>query len=116
MGERLGVTGAAIGHYEAGIWKPSPDRAVQLTKLLGMQSGDVAASERGSAGKIVARSRSMHVTRGASRVRDAVVRRQDEALVLVALRAMPAAKHRVVVKLILAYGSTGLRAAVSRQD
>ena len=114
VGERLGVTGAAIGHYETGISKPSPDRAAQLAKLLGLKSGDVAASGRGSARKTAAPPRSMHVTRRAARVRDAMVPSQDEVLVLDALRAMPAADRRVVVKLILAYGSTGARVAVGR--
>ena len=41
VGERLGVTGAAIGHYETGVSRPSPDRAAQLVKLLGLKFGDV---------------------------------------------------------------------------
>ena len=31
VGERLGVTGAAIGHYETGVSRPSADRAAQLS-------------------------------------------------------------------------------------
>ena len=49
VGDRLGVTGAAIGHYETGVSKPSPDRAAQLARLLGLKPSEVSASERGSA-------------------------------------------------------------------
>ena len=39
-------------HYETGVSKPPPDRAAQLAgRFLGLKSGDVAASERGSPGK-----------------------------------------------------------------
>ena len=112
IGDRLGVTGAAIGHYETGLSKPSPDRAAKLAKLLGLKPHEVNASERGSAKKSTDRPRS-----GAAkqRVSDAKALSQDEGAVLDALRAMPAAERRVMMKLVLAYGDNGPRAAVERR-
>jgi transcriptional regulator with XRE-family HTH domain len=115
VGERLGVSGAAIGHYETGVSRPSADRAAQLSKLLGLKSGDVAVSGRGSTNVTPARPRSIGAGRQTGRVRDARVPSPDEVTLLDALRAMPAAERRVVMKLILAYGSTGARVAVGRR-
>jgi transcriptional regulator with XRE-family HTH domain len=115
VGERLNVSGTAIGHYETGVSKPSPDRAAHLAKLLGLKSGDVVVSERGSVKMTPSRPRSTDARRGAGRVRDAMVPSQDEATVLTALRAMPAAERLVVTKLILAYGRTGSRAVARRR-
>ena len=112
VGNRLGVTGAAIGHYETGVSKPLLDRAAQLARLLGLKPSEVSASERGSANKIVVRPRSLAVKQSGRRVSDAKVSNRDEGAVLDALRAMPAAERRVVVKLVLAYGSAGPRTAV----
>ncbi|WP_165982860.1 helix-turn-helix transcriptional regulator [Dankookia rubra] len=112
VGDRLGVTGAAIGHYETGLSKPPPDRAAQLAKLLGLKSHEVSASGRGSAKKTFDRPRS-----GAAKQRVSEVKApsRDEGAVLDALRAMPAAERRVMMKLVLAYGGNASRAAVERR-
>ena len=115
VGDRLGVTGAAIGHYETGLSKPSPDRAAQLARLLGLKSSEVSASKRGSAKVTVARPRSDAAKQAGSRVNGVKVPNRDEGEVLDALRAMPAAERRVMVKLVLAYGGNGSRAALERR-
>jgi transcriptional regulator with XRE-family HTH domain len=115
VGGRLGVTGAAIGHYETGLSKPSPDRAAQLARLLGLKPSEVSASERESAKVTVARPRSDAAKQAASRVNGVKVPSRDEGAVLDALRAMPAAERRVMVKLVLAYGGNGSRAAAERR-
>src|SRR6478735_8301321 len=89
VGERLGVTGAAIGHYETGVSRPSPDRAAQLAKLLSLKFGDVAVSEHGSAKTTAARPRPIDARQGAGRVRDAMVPSEVEVTVFDALRAVP---------------------------
>jgi transcriptional regulator with XRE-family HTH domain len=111
VGERLGVTGAAIGHYETGLSRPSPDRAAQLARLLGLKPSEVSASERGSSEKTGGRPQSVSAKQGASHVSGVKAPSRDEGAVLDALRAMPAAERRVVVKLVLAYRSTGTRIA-----
>ena len=115
LGGRLGVTGAAIGHYETGVSKPSPDRAAQLARLLGLKPSEVSASGRGSAKRTVDHTKPVAAKQGASRGKEAKVSGRDEGAVLDALRAMPAAERRVVVKLVLAYGSTGARTAVGHR-
>jgi transcriptional regulator with XRE-family HTH domain len=115
LGDRLGVTGAAIGHYETGLSRPSPDRAAQLARLLGLKPHEISASERGSAKMSAAASRSVAAKQAASRASGVKVPSRDEGAVLDALRAMPAAERRVVVKLVLAYGGTGPRAAAERR-
>jgi len=115
VGDRLGVTGAAIGHYETGLSKPSPDRAAMLARLLGLKPSEVSASERGFTKKAVDRPRSAAAKQAASRVGDAKAPSRDEGAVLDALRAMPAAERRVMVKLVLAYGGDGSRAAAERR-
>lgn len=112
VGDWLGVTGGAIGHYETGLSKPSPDRAAQLAKLLGLKPTEVNASKRGSAKKPTDRPRSGAAKQRAS---DAKTPSRDEGAVLNALRAMPAAERRVMMKLVLAYGGSGSRAAAERR-
>jgi transcriptional regulator with XRE-family HTH domain len=114
LGERLGVTGAAIGHYETGVSKPSPDRAAQLARLLGLKPSEVSASERGSTRQTDDRSRSAVAKQAASRGDDAKAPSRDEGAVLDALRAMPAAERRVMMRLVLTYGSSGSRATERR--
>ena len=109
-----GVTGAAIGHYETGLSKPSPDRAVQLAKLLRLKPQEVSASETGSNRKPVYRPRSASAKQRASVVADAKAPSHDEGAVLDALRSMPAAERRVVMKLVLAYKLAGLRNAAGQ--
>lgn len=111
VGDRLGVTGAAIGHYETGLSKPSSDRAIQLARLLGLKPNEVSASERGSAKTTAARPRSIAAKQAASRMNGLKAPSRDEGALLDALRAMPAAERRVVMKLVMAYGSTGSRVA-----
>ena len=115
VGGRLGVTGAAIGHYETGVSKPSPDRAAQLARLLGLKANEVSASKRGSAKRTVTRSRSVAAKQAASRVSDGKIPSQAEGAVLDALRAMPAAERRVMMKLVLAYGNASSRAVERRR-
>src|SRR3954454_17145809 len=68
VGDQLGVTAAAIGHYETGLSKPSPDRAAQLARLLGLKPSELSASERGPAKKTVTGPQSVAAKQGASRV------------------------------------------------
>ncbi|WP_165982822.1 helix-turn-helix transcriptional regulator [Dankookia rubra] len=114
VGDRLGVTGAAIGHYETGLSKPPPDRAVQLAKLLRLKPHEVSTSGRGSTKKTVDRPRSASAKQRASVVADARAPSRDEGAVLDALRAMPAAERRVVMKLVLAYKHAGLHNAAGQ--
>ena len=115
VGDRLGVTGAAIGHYETGVSKPSPDRAAQLARLLGLKPNEVSASKRESANKTVDRPRAAAAKQATARRDDTKISGRDEGAVLDALRAMPAAERRVVVKLVLAYRSTGARTAAGHR-
>jgi len=46
---------------------------------------------------------------------NAAVPSRDEGAVFDALRAMPAAERRVMMKLVLAYGGIGSRAAAERR-
>ena len=115
VGDRLGVTGAAIGHYETGLSKPSLDRAAQLARILGLKPGEVSASERGSSKKTAVRPPSVAAKQGASRVSGVKVASRDEGAVLDALRAMPATERRVMIKLVLAYGGNGSHTAAERR-
>jgi transcriptional regulator with XRE-family HTH domain len=115
LGDRLGVTGAAIGHYETGVAKPPRDRAAQLARLLGLKPGEVGASERGSAKQPAARPQSASARQGAGRATDAWTPSRDEGAVLEALRAMPAAERRVLMKLVLGYRGNGSRPATERR-
>lgn len=112
VGSRLGVTGAAIGHYETGLSKPSPDRATQLARLLGLKPSEVSASERGSSKRPANHPQPVATKQRASRVGDSKMPSRDEGAVLDALRAMPAAERRVVVKLVLAYKNAGSRTVI----
>ena len=78
VGERLGVSGAAIGHYETGVSSPSADRAAQLSKLLGLKPGDIAVCVRGSA-EVTAASSIDDARRGAGRVHDAGCRAEAKS-------------------------------------
>ena len=109
VGERLGVTGAAIGHYESGLSKPSLDRAAQLARILGLKPGEVSASERGTGKKTALRPPSVAAKQGVK------LPSRDEGAVLEALRAMPAAERRVMIKLVLAYGGNGSHAVAERR-
>ena len=115
VGDRLGVTGAAIGHYETGVSRPSPDRAAQLARLLGLKPSEVSASERGSTRQTVDRPRRAAVKQAVSHAGDVKVPSRDEGAVLDALRAMPAAERRVMMKLVLTYGSASSRAVERRR-
>ncbi|MFC7478011.1 helix-turn-helix transcriptional regulator [Dankookia sp. GCM10030260] len=114
VGNQLGVTGAAIGHYETGLSKPSPDRAAQLAKLLGLKPNEVDASQRGSIETTTDRRRPAVARQRANHARDVQGPSREEGAVLDALRAMPAAERRVVVKLVLAYKRTGPRTAAGQ--
>jgi len=115
LGDRLGVTGAAIGHYETGVSRPSPDRAAQLARLLGLKPSEVSASERGSTRQTVDRPQLAAVKQATSRAGDVKAPSRDEGAVLDALRAMPAAERRVIMKLVLTYGSTSSRTVEHRR-
>ena len=115
VGNRLGITGAAIGHYESGLSKPSPDRATQLARVLGLKPSEIGASACGSSKTTAVRPSSVSAKQGASHVGSVKVPSRDEGAVLDALRAMPAAERRVMMKLVLAYGGNGSRAAAERR-
>jgi transcriptional regulator with XRE-family HTH domain len=116
VADKLGITGAAVGHYETGVSRPSPDRAVRLAKLLGLKPGDIAASERGAAAKEVTRPRPRPgaAKRSAGRLSEKSPS-DEEAAVLDVLRTLLAAERRVVVKLLLALGNTDSRARAVRR-
>jgi transcriptional regulator with XRE-family HTH domain len=106
VGEKLGVTGAAIGHYETGLSRPTADRAAQLAKLLGLRSGDVqtsareAKAESGDGAKARGRKSSTKPLGG-------TVTNAREVAMMGALRAMPSAARGVVMDMVIAYGRPG---------
>ena len=105
------MTGTAIGHYERSLSKRSSDRAALLAKLFGLKPHEISASDRGPAKKAADRPQSAVAKQ---RVRDAKAPSREEGTVLDALRAMPAAERRVVVKLVLAQRRTGSRTALGQ--
>lgn len=113
-GDRLGVTGAAMGHYASGLSKPSPDRAARLAKLLGPKPNEIDASERDATTRSADRPRPGGPRPGAARrgAGDAKAPSREEGAVLDARRAMPAAERRVMVRLVPAYRRAGSRTAL----
>jgi hypothetical protein len=114
---QVGILTARVAELEdeTGLSRPSPDRAAQLARLLGLKPSEVSASERGSAKKTVDLPRSVSAQQGVSRVSGAKVPSRDEGAVLDALRAMPAAERRVMMRLVLACGGKGSRAVTERR-
>jgi hypothetical protein len=88
---------------------------LRASVMLGLKPSEASASERGSAKVTVARPRSVAAKQAAGRVSGVKVPSRDEGAVLDALRAMPTAEHRAMVKLVLAYGSDGPRAVAERR-
>jgi transcriptional regulator with XRE-family HTH domain len=106
VGHKLGVTGAAIGHYETGLSRPTPDRAALLAKLLGLRSGDIEASARGAGAERNSDGKGGGGRKASARSMGALTAADPrEYAVLTALRAMPVAERRVVMDMVLAYGS-----------
>lgn len=90
IAEKLGITPAAVGHYEKGIAKPPLPRAQQLAKLLKVDVQLIPVSSRAARGSRKAPESGERVS-------------AREAEVLAALRSMPLAKRRPAVEMILAY-------------
>jgi transcriptional regulator with XRE-family HTH domain len=107
VGQKLGITGAAIGHYETGLSKPTADRAAQLAKILGLRSGDIQASARGEGGQQNGNRASGAGQKGGARSSRDIVADSREVAMMKALRAMPSAERRVVMEMVIAYGSAG---------
>lgn len=116
LGRKLGVTGAAIGHYESGIAKPSADKANRLAKILGLKNSDIEASTRSvSKNGSAVRATSGRTERGQGRSGAQGSASREEMQVLDALRAIPAAQRRVVMDMVVRYGSTASGAARKRR-
>ena len=104
VGIKLGITSAAVGHYEKGIAKPPFERAKKLARMLGI---DVAAIQVSSRAQRRSRAEggggSMREAPGGKRLGS------KELAVVEALRAMPLAKRRPAIEMLLAYAarSTG---------
>lgn len=90
VAQKLGITPAAVGHYEKGIAKPPLPRAEQLAKLLKIDVCLVPVSDRAQRG-----SRKNGPSEGGVSGR--------EAEVLAALRGLPLSKRRPAMDMILAY-------------
>lgn len=91
---RLGITPAAVGHYENGLAKPPVERAKQMAKMLKIDVAKIAVSERvmrGSGGRTAIRAASG----------EKVSARERE--VLDALRSIPLTKRRPAVEMLLGY-------------
>jgi transcriptional regulator with XRE-family HTH domain len=116
VGQKLGVTGAAIGHYETGLSKPPPARAAHLARILGLRPGYVQASAHRArtarvrdAGRDGGRKASTRSSGGVG------VTDPHEIAVIEALRSMPSAGRRVVMNMVIAYGSAGVSAPRKRR-
>jgi transcriptional regulator with XRE-family HTH domain len=116
LGQKLGITGAAIGHYETGLSRPTAKRAAQLAKILGLHSSDIPTSAReggvrqgGGAATEGGRKASMRAPSGA------LIADKREIAMVEALRAMRSADRRVVIDMVIAYGGTASGTARKRR-
>lgn len=88
---KLGITPAAVGHYEKGIAKPPMERAKQLARMLKIDVSkiDVSAKAMRGSRKVV--------------VNDSDRLSATEREVVDALRSLPLAKRRPAVIMVLGY-------------
>lgn len=89
---KLGITPAAVGHYEKGIAKPPMERARQLARILKIDVADIAVSARAQRG-----SRKAARESGERQVSG------KEMELLNALRNLPLAKRRLVLDMVMGY-------------
>ncbi len=89
---KLGITSAAVSHYESGIAKPPLERAKQLARVLKIDMGIFAVSSRAMRGSRRQSGRGSRTSK-------------NEAEVLAALRSMPLAKRRPAIEMLLAYAA-----------
>lgn len=105
VGQKLGVTGAAIGHYETGVSKPRAERAAQLAKILGLRSGDIQASTRGEGARRDGGAATKAGGKATMRTSGGVMLTDKREIAVVkALRAMHAGDRRVAMDMVIAYG------------
>lgn len=88
---KLGITSAAVGHYESGLAKPPAERARQLARMLKVELAAIEVSSRAQRGSRKAASG------GGERLN------ARETEVLSALRGLPLGKRRPAVEMLLAY-------------
>ena len=93
VAEKLGITAAAVGHYESGIAKPPLERAQKLARVLKIDVAKIQLSDRAMRG-----SRKKQASALGDRALSAVEREVIEAM-----RAMPLAKRRPAITMLLAY-------------
>lgn len=91
---KLGITPAAVGHYEKGIAKPPMERARQLARILKIDVADIAVSSRAQRG-----------SRKAAREAGERQVSAREMELLTVLRNLPLAKRRLVLDMVLGYAA-----------
>jgi transcriptional regulator with XRE-family HTH domain len=91
IGAKLGITPAAVGHYESGIAKPPVERARQLARMLKIDLAEIPVSARAQRGSRKA------AAAGEGKMNP------KEAEVLSALRSLPLGKRRPVIEMLLGY-------------
>lgn len=89
---KLGITPAAVGHYEKGIAKPPMERARQLARILKIDVAEIAVSARAQRG-----------SRKAAREAGERQVTAKEMELLNALRNLPLAKRRLVLDMVMGY-------------
>lgn len=91
---KLGITPAAVGHYEKGIAKPPMERARQLARILKIDVAEIAVSSRAQRG-----------SRKAAREAGERQVSARELELLNVLRNLPLAKRRLVLDMVLGYAA-----------
>lgn len=91
---KLGITPAAVGHYEKGIAKPPLERARQLARILKIDVAEIAVSARAQRG-----------SRKAARAAGERQVSSKEMEFITVLRNLPLAKRRLVLDMVLGYAT-----------
>ena len=91
---KLGITPAAVGHYEKGIAKPPLERARQLARILKIDVAEIAVSSRAQRG-----------SRKAAREAGERQVSAREMELLNTLRNLPLAKRRLVLDIVRGYAA-----------
>lgn len=97
IGRKLGITSAAVGHYESGIAKPPLVRARQLARLLKIDVETIPTSSRAMRG-------SRKSEAGAAPAGQRLSARETE--IVEALRGLSLAKRRPAIEMVLAYAAS----------
>lgn len=98
IGVKLGITSAAVGHYEKGIAKPPFERAKKLARILGIDVSEIEVSSR-------AQRRSRREGPAAMAVGGKPLAAKETELIE-ALRALPLSKRRPAMDMVLAYAAS----------